>query len=275
MNLLTVANEKFIPHCIQLIDSYNQQPFRETVHLYVFETSEITKNKILMRYNNVIIHDIPNINDYIYNPKIFLFKSYALKNMIGRKIDFIYSDSANIFARDCTAIVESLYKNKNLFLQYPIEGLKNKFWTSKKCFKEMNCETQEYFDSPQYWAGLQGYVYNELNEKFILEMYDLMLNINCAYPESNIHKPDGFSEDCLYHRNEQSVLSLLIKKYGLEQEFDYDMFNKCGDFPTMFNYDKKYSDGFDLNKVLIYPRYSNMHGLNLIDPGTLEMIMRK
>jgi len=265
MNLVTVGSERYMNHLIQLFDSYNQQPFKQYIYLYTFQFPNNNKKYLFDRYENLKIFDIPVINDYIYNSKVFLFKCYALKNCIEQHIDFIYSDSANVFMNDSSSIVEHIQKTGNLFLQYPMLTKKNRFFTTSTCFKEMGCDTEEYRNSQQYWAGLQGYINNRINRELISEMYDAMLNKNIAFPEAHIQKPEGINSDCVYHRNEQSVLSLLIKKHNLEQNFEYEMFNKCGDYPTVFMHDESYRSFFDYDKILIHPRYSNIYGFDRIN----------
>lgn len=264
MNLVTVSNNRFVNHVVQLIDSYNRQPFKKDVYLYVFEFSDANKSFLYNRYKNVKIFDIPRINDYVYNTKIFLFKCYALKHAIEQGIDFIYSDAANVFVKDSTELVRYLQQNGNLFLQYPMPTKKNKFFTTSTCFKQMQLDTEEYRNSQQYWAGLQGYINNPTNHTLIKQMFEYMLDRDIAFPEAHIQKPEGINSNCVYHRNEQSVLSLLIKKYNLEQQFDYEMFNKCGDYPTVFMHEPEYRFRFDEQKILIHPRYSNIYGFNKI-----------
>lgn len=264
MNLVTVGSDKYCNHLIQLFDSYNNQKFKENIYLYCFQFSESSKSILFNRYSNLKIFDIPPINDYVYNSKVFLFKCYALKHAIEQGIDFIYSDSANVFVGDSEQIVEHIKKTGNLFLQYPMETKMNKFFTTSTCFKKMNCDFEEYKNSQQYWAGLQGYMKNQINTSLISEMYNFMLDRDIAFPEAHIQKPEGINSICTYHRNEQSVLSLLIKKYNIEQTFDYEMFNKCGDYPTVFMHDNSYRASFDYDKILIHPRYSNIFGFDRI-----------
>jgi len=216
------------------------------------------------------LEEIPKINDYIYNSKVFLFKSYALKHAINKKIDFIYSDSANMFVKDAKFLFEYVQNNERLLLQYPEEIKKNKFFTTSICFREMGCEENRYKNSQQYWAGLQGYIYNEQNLLLLEECYKFMLNRHVAFPQANIEKPEGIQSDCWFHRNEQSVLSILIEKYNINQNFDHNIFNMCGDYPTVFNHDKKYQINFDYDKIIIHPRFTNMYGFNMLDNNTIN-----
>lgn len=265
MNLVTVASQKYIPNTICLIESYNKQSFKQKVFLYTFNVEPETKDKILLNFKNVEILDIPNINSYIYNTQVFLFKSYSLYDAISKKINFIYSDSSNLFIKDAIKIVDFTINNERLLLKYPEEIKKNKYFTTSRCLKELGCDTEDIREKKQYWAGLQAYVYNEKNYLFLKECYEKMLIKNVAFPESKREKPEGIDKDCWFHRNDQSVLSALAEKNNLSQEFNYDIFNMCGDFPTVFNHDESYKKYFDYNKILIYPRYSNLHGLNMSD----------
>lgn len=265
MNLVTVSSQKYIPHTVSLIESFNKQPFKNKVYLYTFSVNENIKNKIASNFDNVEILEIPEINDYIYNTQIFLFKSYAIYDAISKKIDFIYSDSANLFVKDATPIVDVI-KNKNrLLLKYPEDIKKNKNFTTSRCLKELGCYTEEIKQSKQYWAGLQGYLYNQQNYSLLKEVFEKMLIKNIAFPESKRERPEGINKDCWFHRNDQSVLSALVEKYKLTQEFDYDIFNMCGDFPTVFDHDVRFKNNFNYDKILIYPRYSNFYGPALSD----------
>lgn len=260
MNLVTVTSDSHLLNTVQLIESYNMQEQKGKVFLFVFNFSERNKKKLLNKYSNLFIEDIPHINHYIYDTKVFLFKSYALQQSINKKIDFIYSDSANVFVKDASKIFEYIHKNERLLLQYPEYIKKNKFFSTSTCFKKMNCDESRYKESQQYWAGLQGYVYNEINQRLLTDCYNYMLDVDIAFPQANIERPEGSQSDCWFHRNEQSVLSILVEKYNINQNFDYEMFNMCGDFPTVFNHEPKYQTDFDYKKIVIHPRFSNING---------------
>jgi hypothetical protein len=265
MNLVTVANEKYIPHTISLIESYNKQNFKENIFLYTFETKHDTLNKILETYQNVEIIEIPRINDYIFNTQIFLFKAYAIYDICKKNKAFMYSDSANLFIKDALPVVKFVEKNDRLLLKYPQDLKKNKYFTTSRCFKELGCNEEHIKEDKQYWAGLQAYMPTEKNKNLLKEVYEKMLIPSVAFPESKRERPEGINKDCWFHRNDQSVLSILVEKNKLTQNFDYDIFNMCGDFPTVFDHDLKFKENFDYDKILIYPRYSNFYGPKLPD----------
>ena len=265
MNIVTVSNDFFILNTINLFRSYEENSFNNKKILYYFNVKEEKLNFIQKHINNLELYEIPKINDYIYNTKIFLFKCYALKCETDKGRGFIYSDSANCFVKKDFFLSSFLQSNDRLLLKYPEKIKKNKFFTTKKCFKILGCNAEDYMEKHQYWAGFQVYKYTQENKNLLNKQYEYMLNKDVSFPESNVEKPDGIMNDCWFHRNDQSVLSLLIEKYGLGQEFSYDIFNKYGDFYTVFEHDSSYKKDFLYDNIIMKARDSKINGFKYID----------
>jgi hypothetical protein len=269
MNILTVANNSYVLHAINLFLSYEKFSYNKEKILYYFDISD---NKLLFiekNIKNLRLEKIPKINDYIYNTKIFLFKTYALAEEI-KKGSFIYSDSANCFVKEDNYMKNYLENNDRLLLQYPEELKKNKNFTTKKCFDVLECNSEEYKNKHQYWAGFQVYKDTEDNKNLLLEQQKYMMIKNVAYPESTVERPDGSANPCWFHRNDQSVLSLLIEKYSLTQNFSYDIFNKYGDFYTVFNHDKSFLKDFKEENIIMHARDAKQNGLRFITNSLRE-----
>jgi len=264
MKLLTVANENYILNVFNLFKSYEEFSFNEEKVLYYFNVKEEKLKLLTNNFSNIRLIEIPKIHEYMYNTKVFLFKTYALKEEINKGNSFIYSDSANCFINHDIFLNKFINKNKRLLLQYPEEIKKNKFFTTKKCFQILECNSDYFKNKHQYWAGLQAYVNCEENINLLNSQYEVMLNKQVAYPESNVERPDGVQNDCWFHRNDQSVLSLLIEKMNLTQNFDYETFNRYGDFYTVFEHDIKYKQNFDLNKIVIHARDSKKNSFRFV-----------
>ena len=66
--------------------------------------------------------------------------------------------------------------------------------------------------------------------------------------------PDGETSDCVEHRQDQSVLSLLIHKYNRHQGFDIGKNSKYGDWQTFIHFDDQYRHNFD--QMILSPRES-------------------
>lgn len=274
MKLVSVANESFLPHAINLFLSYDSFHNSDKKVLYYFNTNldklEFAKKIV----KNLEIIEIPKINDYMYNTKIFLFKAYALAQEIIKKEDFIYSDSANVYVRKDDFLESHLEAHDRLLLEYPEEIKKNKFFTTKRCFKLLGCDTEYYKDKKQYWAGLQAYKYTKENELLLTSQFDYMQDKNISFPESTVERPDGSSSECWFHRNDQSVLSLLVEKYGLAQPFDHETFNRYGDFYTVFEHDLSYRKQYDENKMIIHARQGRKFGLSYFNKEMSDQYAR-
>ena len=264
MKLLTVANDSYILNVLNLFKSYEELSFNEEKVLYYFNVKQEKLNFLKDNVSNLRLVEIPQINEYVYNTKIFLFKTYALKEEINKGNEFIYSDSANCFVKKDDFLKQYINKNKRLFLQYPEEIKKNKYFTTKKCLQLLHCDTEYYKNKQQYWAGLQMYTNCQENVDLLNVQHEAMLIKQIAYPESTIERPDGIQNDCWFHRNEQSVLSLLIERMELAQNFDYDTFNRYGDFYTVFEHDIKYKQNFDPNKIISHARDSKKNGFRFV-----------
>ncbi len=102
------------------------------------------------------------------------------------------------------------------------------------------------------------------NKRLLNKQYEFMLNKNVAFPESTLEKPDGSNNDCWFHRNDQSVLSLLLEKYKIGQDFSYDTFNRYGDFYTVFNHEISFKDNFDKNKIILHARDSKINNYKFV-----------
>lgn len=264
MHLVTVSNENYILNTLNLFKSYEINSFNHKKILYYFNVKE-EKLKFLQKYiKNLELYQIPKINDYIFNTKIFLFKSYALSKEIDKGDGFIYSDSANCFVKKDNFLSLYLLNNNKLLLKYPEEIKKNKFFTTKKCFKLLDCDSEQFKESHQYWAGFQIYKFTEENKILLNKQYEYMLDKDVAFPESCVERPDGSLSDCWFHRNDQSVLSLLIKKYNMSEPFSFDLFNKYGDFYTVFNHDLTFKANFSYDNILMHARDSKINGYRFI-----------
>jgi len=120
-----------------------------------------------------------------------------------------------------------------VFVQYPpVPTLRNIEWTTKACFKALGCDEPRYHNSIQYMGGFQAYMPTADNLKHIEEMCKFMLKPEIAGPSNWTQQPDG-PNGCRAHRNDQSVLSILIERNGWHQYFEPVHFMKYGDYPTL------------------------------------------
>jgi len=91
----------------------------------------------------------------------------------------------------------------------------NSRWTKRDCFVLMDCDQPAYWSARHLDASFQVYQKNELSDRFLKEYLSA-----CSDPRilADIPNTSGLDNhpDFIQHREDQSVLSLLAVKYGLE-----------------------------------------------------------
>ena len=253
MDLCTVISERFILQALNLIQSYKILSYSQDVYLYYFNT-DIEKLKI---FNDVFgeqvkLIEVEEVCEHALNPRVFFYKVYAIRDcMHNHSQGFIYSDSANCFIKEAKEIHNHLIDD-SLFLAYPYEKLTNKYLTTIECFESLNAVGADFM--PQYWAGFQVYKKTQTNLAFIDQLYDYMLMPKVALPDTTIKQPDGPTEICVEHRQDQSALSILIHKNNRHQFFDVEKNSLYGDWQTFLHFDSTYQPPFD--KMVLSPRES-------------------
>lgn len=251
MDLCSVFSENYILSAINLVKSYNHFSYKNKIYLYYFNCHKDKLSVFNQFDNQVELIEIPKVVDYAHNPKAFFYKLFALNDCSKKSKSFIYSDITNCFISDARSIHNDLDDNC-LFLAYPYEKLTNKYWTTKKCFENMQSPLAEIM--PQYWAAFQAYNMTNENYSFIEEMYKAALIKECLLPEVGVKYPDGLDNFCLEHRQDQSILSLMINKYNKHQFYDINKNNKYGDWQTLLSFDKNYK--CDMSIRVLSPRES-------------------
>lgn len=250
MDLCTVTNKKYLNNVFNLVNSYKINSYNNNVFIYCFDMSgdEIEQlNSTYQKYNFI---NIPKVVEYAYDPTTFFYKVYAINDCIKKSNFFIYSDATNVFNKFIN--IEKYLIDNSLFLPYNNPKLINKYWTTKKCFERMSCF--EAAIMPQYWAGLQIYKSTNENVNFINEMYNFMCDPEIALPNTSIKMPDGDNTSCIEHRQDQSVLSVLIHKHCRHQRYDPEKQFLFGDWQTFSYFDVSYKN--NLKDCIISSRES-------------------
>lgn len=251
MDLCSVFSENYILSAINLVKSYITYSYNQKVYLYYFNCNKDKLSIFDQFKNKVELIPIPKETEFAHDPKAFYYKLYALNNCSKISNSFIYSDITNCFISDAKSIHLDMIDDC-LFLAYPCEKLINKYWTTKNCFDIVQSPLAEIM--PQYWAAFHAYNMNDENKLFINQMYEYAKVKDCLLPQIGIRYPDGQMNDCIEHRQDQSIFSLLINKFNKHQFYDIDKDSKYGDWQTLISFDKNYK--VDASKRILSPRES-------------------
>ena len=261
MDLCTVISEGFIDQAINLIYSYKYNSYNKNVYIYYFniENNKLDRFEFLFG-DQVKLIPVQKLCDHAYDPRVFFYKVYAINDcLVNQSASMIYSDAANCFIRPYN-IMQDLIED-SLFMSYDHPMLTNEYWTTDRCFQTMNMTSAK--TSSQYWAGFQVYKRTKQNLIFVNEMLECMIDPRIAKPDTTVQYPDGQDARCIEHRQDQSVLSLLIHKHHRQQEFDVEKNYRYGDWQTIINFDHDYSH--DYEKMILSPRESKFGKLRFVE----------
>lgn len=251
MDLCTVTNKKFIKSALNLAESYKKNCYNNNIFIYYFDMEEEEVNRLRVKYSDITFQLVPKIVDYAYDPGLFFYKVFSIYDCLKKtNKGLIYSDATNVFNKFVN--IEDYLIDETLFLPYNNIKLINQYWTTKKCFEKMDCEFAKIM--PQYWAGFQVYKKTEQNIKFVEEYFNYMKDPEIVFPKVNIKNPDGKDSICIEHRQDQSVLSILIHKNFMDKKYDHQAQLFFGDWQTFKDFDDKYQH--DLENCCLSSRES-------------------
>lgn len=257
MDLVTVTNNVFAPCVFNLIESYKLNSSNQQVHVVYFDLEQGYIDLLKKTYGDQVnLIPVQKDCDHAFNPRFYFPKGFALKYAAENLKTFLMCDASHAFVNKTLELEYFIEKDRRFFIEYPNDIFKNKHWCSKKSMQILGCDTEEIRESQSYWSGLHGYVVDDENKSMLMDQYIALTNKDVAGPSNLIRYPDGHDSDCIGHRNDQTVLSLMIYKYGFRQPFDLYKYNRYGDLQTMQVMLPDIYSQFDLSKVAIYSRFS-------------------
>ena len=148
----------------------------------------------------------------------WLWKPYFVYKTLKKLDDgdfLFYGDTASFMHRNVDALVVDLMKNNQDIMGFELPLIESQ-WTKKELFIAMNCNEEKYKITNHMMASFYLIRKTDFSMKFFKELLDYSCN------ERNI--TDDFDEnviqdkDFMDHRQDQSIFSLLYKKYNLSEE---------------------------------------------------------
>ena len=174
----------------------------------------------------------------------WLWKSYLILKTLESLNDgdyLFYCDSGAIFINKIDPLIEVLERDQQTIMTFELPLIEIQ-WTNTRCLEEFGTVTDE-----DLWDNqrLGGYILIKKRPEsisFFKEYYEL-----CQKDEINTDQMNDYNRSIYFidHRHDQSVLSLLAKKYnlpGYREPSDY------GDIPTRY---------IENNRFLRFKDYAN------------------
>ena len=150
---------------------------------------------------------------------LWLWKPYFVNQVMNTLNDgdtIFYCDSGALFIRNPKVIYDSLSDAHPLFVcDIP---LIESCWTKPLCFTEMGCCSDDIRYSNQIIGTYFAIYVNNFTRKFVEEWLSLCCRYDLLSPEGLSKKmtlEKNYGTDFISHREDQSIFSLLYKKYSI------------------------------------------------------------
>lgn len=246
MNLVLVTNQKFIISAVNLIEEYKKYSSNKKILFYHYgNMPEGFLEWLKKRYQKqIIIKQVEQVCNHAWDSGLYFYKVYAIHDaMFSTNEPFLYLDCGISILKPTTEIENELKKHTRMLVWL---NEINEKWITKKCFEKMGLTGNKYYKALMFNAGIQAYLPNGTNKRFIDELYQNMLDIEIAGPSKGTRHPEPKNPICKAHRNDQSVLSILVQKYGFTEY--------CGDWNFLHKFAGWESPVMVKNQVLYVHR---------------------
>ncbi|MEM7294413.1 MAG: hypothetical protein AAF420_13620 [Pseudomonadota bacterium] len=146
----------------------------------------------------------------------WLWKPYFVNRVLANlaREDFlIYADAGTHFVRDVTCLIEFMELHK-LDLLVMGEGFSDAAYTKRDAFVLMDADRLEYSESPQRFASVFVLRNNDWSQQFAADYLHFAQDVRILTDVENtcgLANYTGF----VAHRHDQSIFSLLSKKYAV------------------------------------------------------------
>jgi hypothetical protein len=146
----------------------------------------------------------------------WLWKPYFINKTLNEMNDgdlLVYSDSGSYYQMSVQPLIDLINKNKHGVLSFELLGLLEKDYTKKDTFELMGLDEDKYVNSSQREATYVWLIKNKFTVSLINEYLNYAQDERIITDLASTNKNyDGFKD----HRHDQSIWSLLCKKYDIE-----------------------------------------------------------
>ena len=227
------------------------------------------KSAIKLNFFNEIISYSPkdidktffNENKDILNSEkgngYWLWKPYFIKKTLESLNDgdfLFYCDSGSYFKQSFEKVINSSILIKQDIIPFELNHLE-RFWTKRDAFILMDCDSKKYFNTKLRLAGFSLWRKSDFSIQFLDEWLSFSKDkriITDIENELKFSNYSGFKE----HRHDQSIFSLLTKKYNLIGFRDPSQFG---------NFSKKEYSNSNYNQFIELTRKRNVKNIDKIN----------
>lgn len=184
----------------------------------------------------------------------YLWKPYFLNKAYKELRDgdyLIYTDAGSIYVNRIQYLIDCMEQEQVDLMTFSLENDKlERRYTKRDALVLMGCDTSEYTDTPQSIGGYVVLKKSPFVEKFLAEDLAYAQDRRIITEEDNTQGLENYP-DFVVHRHDQSVWSLMVKKYGLKRFRD----------PSQFGLKNCYEP--EVEERSNYPQIIDSHRMNV------------
>ena len=179
----------------------------------------------------------------------WIWKPYIIRDALSfvKEGDYVvYTDSGSAFVNKIQFLIDCMNRGNSDIMVFAIAQIE-KYYTKRDAFILMECDSEQFADTPQICSGYMIFRKTEKTCQFVEDYLKYVQDRRIVTDEPNelgVPNYRGFIEN----RHDQSVLSLLSKKYGIKP------FRDPSEWGTDFS---KFSE--EINKRSQYPQIIESH----------------
>lgn len=245
--VVNYANDKY-----KKVQEYNTKTAKEKGYadkIYNYSDKDIDKEFYIK--NKKILSEIRGNG-------LWLWKPYFIKKSLER-INYgdiiFYIDSGAYFTNKIDKILKLVPNFDIICFNIPL--IEEQF-TKKIVFEKMDCNDEKYIKTNQIIGTYFIMKKTKFTEEFVDEWLELCCNYDLISPSNNKDERENF----ISHREDQSIFSLLCKKYNIEP---YNDISQRYYFPKSYKYNKKFIYKVPKHKNVKLPIILYLHKMKEIN----------
>lgn len=184
----------------------------------------------------------------------YLWKPYFLNKAYQELKDgdyLIYTDAGSVYVNKIQYLIDCMEREKVDLMAFSLElEMSERKYSKRDAFILMECDSKEYTDTPQSTATYVVMKQSPFVEEFLKEDLEYAQDPRIITEQDNTQGLPNY-DDFIAHRHDQTVWSLMVKKYKLKR------FRDPSQFGIMNHYEK------EVEERSTFPQIIDSHRMNI------------
>lgn len=182
---------------------------------------------------------------YLWKP-YFLYKTYQ---QLKEGDYLIYTDAGSVYVNKIQYLIDCMENEKQDIMVFSLEKeMLERKYTKRDAFLLMECDAPQYTDTPQSIGGYVILKKSDFTQKFLEEDLQYAQDVRIITEQENTLGQKNYPE-FITHRHDQSVWSLMSKKYSIKRFRDPSQFGMMHQYETEVEHRSRYPQIIDSHRM--------------------------